>query len=91
MKHEYCLLYLKMLLNSCCFLLLQEKLQAVYEELCGDVTAGIAFKVLMEHPIIQDCVSKFTRFKQAVGCIRLLKLLYICLKCLLVLPVLGIL
>ncbi|XP_067937009.1 sperm flagellar protein 2-like [Watersipora subatra] len=42
-----------------------EKLRDVYQELCDDVTAGISFRVLTEHPIIQDCISKFNRFKQA--------------------------
>ena len=45
----------------------QEKLQTVYDELCGDINSGIAYNVLNEHPIIQDCLSKFSRFKQVVS------------------------
>lgn len=41
----------------------------MYEELSGDVydESGISFRMLMEHPVIQDCVNKFTRFKQVVS------------------------
>lgn len=63
---QYVNQYIIMIYNSFLSLFMQEKVQSVYDELCGDVTAGIAFKILTEHPIIQDCVAKFTRFKQVV-------------------------
>lgn len=51
----------------------QEKLTSVYQELGSDNAEPVPFKVLMEHPLIQDIVNACSTFKTLVCSLNGLK------------------